>query len=684
MARYYIVASDASGQSTRAPAFTEPTRSPQYFGTVILDPSLTNSRLPALHWFIQNPTGADSDATARCSFFFDGEFYDNVGANIHGQSTRSFPKKSYDLTFNPGDKFRWSAGAPRVSDLNLLTTWADKTYMRNVLAYETYRDGGAPSHFAFAVRVQRNAAFFSVANVVENGGGDFLERLGLDRHGALYKMYNLAESVALAEKKTRRDEGTADLQALINGMSQAAAATRQMFLRRLRTLMDQLLQPPDTDPARDFYRLKTLDLRDQIAPDAALDLAKWGAWGTRETITQAVTRIHNEFLPGRRVYLFHTLSVTNRGGQIPLPEPADAVVQINDLEFRPASGNPVEEWLSLTNANSYAVDLSGWRLDGGVRFQFKPGTVIPSYSALFVSPEVKAFRRRAVSPKGGERRFVVGRYSGNLSAWGETVTLADSSGRLVSSYSFAGDPSPAQRYLRITELFYNPDPLPAYPDLDPQQFEFIELRNTGPQALALRGVRFTKGVQFDFTAGAITNLNPGPRVLAVSDTNAFALRYGTGLPVAGQYIGSLDNAGERLRLEDAFGEPILDFSYDNHWSRTTDGYGYSLTIRDDTLPWSSWASAESWQASSVPGGAPGRPDEGSPPAALNHLTLELAPGGRRLRYFGEPGRACQIQRSYDLVRWELLVETAIPAGGVVEYIDPRTSDRAAYYRALYW
>jgi len=341
-------------------------------------------------------------------------------------------------------------------------------------------------------------------------------------------------------------------------------ATRQMFMRRLRTLMDTWFQPPGTPATNDFYRLKSLALRDQIAPDAALDLARWGTWGTRETITQAVNRVWNEFLPPRRNFLFRTMSVTN-GGEIPVSQPTNAVVQLDGLEYRPASGIPLQEWLSITNSNTYAVDISDWRLDGGIRFQFKGGTVIPARSALWVSPDVKAFRSRMVSPKGGERRLVVGPYDGDLSAWGESLLLVDPVGRLVSSNSYVGSPSPAQQFLRITEIFYNPDPWAANTNLDAQLFEFIELRNIGPGRLDLRGVRFTEGVQFDFTTAVITNLAAGARLVLVHDTNAFALRFGSGLPVAGQFAGQLDNAGERIRLEDNYGEKILDFNYDNIW-----------------------------------------------------------------------------------------------------------------------
>ncbi|HWH70447.1 MAG TPA: lamin tail domain-containing protein, partial [Candidatus Sulfotelmatobacter sp.] len=403
--------------------------------------------------------------------------------------------------------------------------------------------------------------------------------------------------------------------------------TRQMFLRRLRTLMDQLFQPPDTPATNDFYRLKTLALRDPIAPDAALDLAKWGTWGNRETITQAVNRVWSEFLPGRRGFLYQTMSSTS-GGEIPPAQASNVVVQIDGLEYRPNSGNPLQEWLSLTNANSVAVDLSNWQLDGAVRFKFKPGTVIPARSALFVSPDLKAFRSRQVSPKGGERRLVVGPYEGNLSAWGESLLLLDPSGRLVNSNSYVGNPSLAQQFLRITEIFYNPDPLPGHTDLDAQLFEFLELRNIGNVPLDLRGVRLTEGVQFDFSSGSITNLAAGARLLVVRDTNAFALRYGSGLPVAGQFTGKLDNSGERLRLEDSYGEKILDFNYNNGWYPITDGCGYSLVVVDDSILWSLWGEKTSWRPNGALGGKPGQSDPllpDFPPIVISEILAHTDP-----------------------------------------------------------
>ena len=72
--------------------------------------------------------------------------------------------------------------------------------------------------------------------------------------------------------------------------------------------------------------------------------------------------------------------------------------------------------------------------------------------------------------------------------------------------------------------------------------------------------------------------------------------------------GRLENNGERLRLEDSYGETILDFSYENTWYPITDGHGYSLVIVDDTLNWSLWGEKASWRPNGALGGTPGQSD----------------------------------------------------------------------------
>src|SRR5208337_1399906 len=97
-------------------------------------------------------------------------------------------------------------------------------------------------------------------------------------------------------------------------------------------------------------------------------------------------------------------------------------------------------------------------------------------------------------------------------------------------------------------------------------------------------------------------LNPGECIVVVHNRAAFISRYGTGIRIAGEYSGSLENAGDDLTLLGPMGEPILDFSYDPSWYPITDGGGFSLVAVDPTAPPDAWGQAQNWRPSSALGG----------------------------------------------------------------------------------
>ena len=138
--------------------------------------------------------------------------------------------------------------------------------------------------------------------------------------------------------------------------------------------------------------------------------------------------------------------------------------------------------------------------------------------------------------------------------------------------------------------------------------EYIELTNVGDQAINLNLVRFTKGIDFTFSD---VELAPGAFCLVVKDREAFEARYGPGLPIAGQFTGSLSDAGERIELVDALGVVIQSFSYRDDWYDITDGSGFSLTVIDPVgTSAGSWGNRSAWRPSAVSGGSPGRSDAG--------------------------------------------------------------------------
>ena len=228
MVRYYVFATDVLNNSSRFPAYQDPQNSPEYLGTVVFNPALTNP-LPVVHFFVQNPTLATNYAGTRCSVFWDGEFFDNIGVDLHGQTTwRVFNKRSMDFNLNTGYKLRWKRGEARVKAFDLLATASDKAFMRLVMAFEIFRDAGVPTHYAFPVRVQQNNAFHSVMHFVEQANDDFMERNGLNPEGALYKIYfPLTNAYSGIHKQTRKNEPNDDLQGLINGLNLTGPALKQ-------------------------------------------------------------------------------------------------------------------------------------------------------------------------------------------------------------------------------------------------------------------------------------------------------------------------------------------------------------------------------------------------------------------------------------------------------------------------
>jgi hypothetical protein len=98
---------------------------------------------------------------------------------------------------------------------------------------------------------------------------------------------------------------------------------------------------------------------------------------------------------------------------IPNEQPAAATIEFGDFDANPASGNQDEEYIRIDNPMDVAIDLTGWRIEGGVDHEFLPGTVIEAGGSLYLSPNVPAFRARATGPSGGQGLFVQGRYQGH-------------------------------------------------------------------------------------------------------------------------------------------------------------------------------------------------------------------------------------------------------------------------------
>jgi hypothetical protein len=165
--------------------------------------------------------------------------------------------------------------------------------------------------------------------------------------------------------------------------------------------------------------------------------------------------------------------------------------------------------------------------------------------------------------------------------------------------------------LVITEIMYNPPDTASLDGWGRDDFEFIELLNTGTTSISLSGVRFTAGITFDFAGSDVTQLSPGQYVLVVKNRVAFECRYGTILDprIAGEYKDKLSDSGERIRLADLQTGVLADFEYRDSWYTSTDGQGMSLVPVDPAhVTASQLGQKASWRASTRWGGSPGSAD----------------------------------------------------------------------------
>ncbi|HTY85878.1 MAG TPA: CotH kinase family protein [Candidatus Acidoferrum sp.] len=690
--RYYIVATNVVKNLSRWPMFPDAVGSQQYLGTVVADPSV-QSQLPVAYLFIQYPDDADDQTGTQASLFYQNELYDNLTIYLHGQSSTVWPKKSHNLDFPKDHQFLYKTNGVREKGIIFLSDYGDKARMRTTLAYSVLAQSGGVAFFSFPIRIQLNGAFWGIEDMVEKGDELFLDRVGRDPNGALYKMYNNLSTASGNEKKTREWEGTADLTALITNLDQSLPLAtrvryaydhydlpqttsyfadlalvsdqsmydgnyylyhdndgtgewamlpwdadltwgrdwvlvynnsnylndvlfqtnilsfnpgyplqqgrtnrfvdlflgysdfRQMYLRRLRTLMDTILMPAGT-PTNQLVieplirQYESLLNPPAISPsDTALDYAAWGpTWGdtTLSQFPNDAERLISVHLPGRRTFLYTSPSAKLFGDPIPAAQPTNAVIYIASWDYSPAGGNPSQQYVELRNTNSYAVDVSNWELTGAIGIKLRPGTVIPAGKSLYLTPDVTAFRARTTGPGGGQNLYAQGPYSGFLSALGNSpLSLRNSSGWLVASnsYAAAGAAPFSPGNLAVLRLGDGAESLSSHGNsgfID--QFTTngllvgtIALPDNGPNALIISGSANSEGALTRSADRRLLTL-AGYQIALTNSTSSLANSSATNVPRA---LGVLDRNG----VFGIAGATTNQYSGNNVRSGATDGRG---------------------------------------------------------------------------------------------------------------
>ncbi len=116
---------------------------------------------------------------------------------------------------------------------------------------------------------------------------------------------------------------------------------------------------------------------------------------------------------------FQALSAVTEGGAnaAPLLRP----VVINEIMYHPISESNNDEYIELYNRSAGPVDLSSWRLQGGISYQFPENVQIPAHGYVVVAENATNLIAKYTQLNASN---TFGNYDGKLGDGGDTVRLS--------------------------------------------------------------------------------------------------------------------------------------------------------------------------------------------------------------------------------------------------------------------
>ncbi len=174
--------------------------------------------------------------------------------------------------------------------------------------------------------------------------------------------------------------------------------------------------------------------------------------------------------------------------------------------------------------------------------------------------------------------------------------------------------------LLISEVMYHP---PDIGLVSGDEYEFVEIKNTGTQTVTLAGMRFTAGLDYTFPGG--TTIGPGQLKVLARNSARFLEKYPAVTPL-GQWgqDSTLSDGGETLTLTDASNHIVFTTTYfdSQPWPQSADGDGPSIVpVNPNSNP--SPNNASFWRASTNNGGSPGT-DDPAPAVPTIHINELIA------------------------------------------------------------
>ncbi len=360
---------------------------------------------------------------------------------------------------------------------------------------------------------------------------------------------------------------------------------RRLYLRRLRTLMDQELGAPVdlTDATEEKikaaqqavpFMAKMLALAEEMRVDAALDQAKWpndstdnaiDAWqgGTRpENMDAGIQEIWNDYVVPRRIHLYETHSVKNttkgvgygRTLSAGIPEAQSPIATL-------AAGITVAYDATLSaavirNTNAETIDLSDWTLAGPVEMKLPAGTVLDM----------------AINGEPGEVYVTLDRRQ-TIDALGEGVTnqvvVGNASEPDVPTASFsltAPDKTVVFAMMPIAPV--DPEKLPATAPADATGSVTIDVVTKGEEGAEPTTVE-TTGYTTEAAEKAIANAMSTVQVLTITKVEVAPVTQDGGVRVAADATEAQDFVDDAMAASELF-TGVIDIVDDPDTEATTD------------------------------------------------------------------------------------------------------------------
>ena len=402
-----------------------------------------------------------------------------------------------------------------------------------------------------------------------------------------------------------------------------SAKFRRLYLRRLRTLMDQELKEPGTPESEVPFMAKMREMAGLMRADAASDMARWpnngtdsniDVWSSRPASMDAgIDDIWDNYVVPRREHLYVTHSVTNTAKAVGYGSRLNAGIPEAQSPIETLAPNITADLSGLadgvvviSNGNNEVVDMSGWVLKTAVEWTLPAGTVCDAQDAIYVVADRRAYV--AAHAEALTDQVIVGNAPFTDTAILQ-VFAADGTTQVLMTAPDSGDPDQAN--LRFHTIYGST--LTGGGDAG----EFIVLTNVSDKVVNLEGLQVscakTKNGVTDAPKCAITlgdvNVPAGGSVRL--DQADYSAAGWTKITNGGIVIKIVDRTGAVVQMGEAqFGlYPVTDEG----------GYALQATRFDNETPLAD--STDDWTAVFVEAAAPDAPVIGGGEGGVAPITV---------------------------------------------------------------